>query len=171
VPHLNPYLTERAIMPTTKNTAKTSTATKVCAHKLSECLAQWEVVQEAEATKLGAWFAIGTIILSENKRGLQAEFIQQSGANKGDVSSAVKVAFAHAESLANDDGGFDWEDFPSLQEASRAARAYLNGDEAPAKQSRKSADTAEIDAESFLKANGKKASMDFALKLMALASK
>ena len=158
-------------MPTTKNTTKTTATNKVCAHKLSECLAQWEVVQEAEATKLGAWFAIGTIILSENKRGLQAEFIQQSGANKGDVSSAVKVAFAHAESLANDDGGFDWEDFPSLQEASRAARAYLNGDEAPAKQSRKSASTAEIDAESFLKANGKKASMDFALKLMALASK
>jgi hypothetical protein len=159
-------------MASTKNTAKSTATTKVCAHKLSECLAQWEVIQEAEATRLGAWFAIGTIILSENKRGLQAEFVERTGANKGDVSSAVKVAFAHAESLANDDDGFDWEDYTSLQDASNAARAYLKGDEVPVKKSRKSADTTEdMTPEEFLKAKGAKAAMKFALEVMALASK
>ena len=167
MPHLNPYQTERAIMPTTKNNTKTSASTKVCAHKLSECLAQWEVIQEAEATRLGAWFAIGTLILNDNKRGLQAEFIQRTGANKGDVSSAVKVAFAHAESLANDDGGFDWEDYTSLQNASRFARAYLNDEDAPAKTPRKSAGTVKQTGKDIIKSLGKAEAKKLALDILA----
>ena len=155
----------------TKNTTATATTTNVCTDKLSECLAQWEIVKEAESTKLGAWVAIGKHILEDGQRGLQAEFIRLTGANKGDVSSAVKVAYAHAESLANDDDGFDWEDYGSLKSASIAARAYLSGDDVPVKSKVKVEVSADISPEQFLKAKGAKAAMKFALEVMALASK
>ena len=151
----------------TKNTTATATTTNVCTDKLSECLAQWEIVKEAEATKLGAWVAIGKHILEDGQRGLQAEFIRLTGANKGDVSSAVKVAYAYAESLANGDDGFDWEDYTSLQNASRFARAYLSGEDAPAKTPRKGVSVVKQTGKDVIKSLGKAEAKKLALDILA----
>ena len=119
-------------MATTKNNTKTTATTNVGTYQLSECLAQWEVIVEATASKLGAWAKIGEYIYADGGRGLQAEFAERTKADKGDISSAVKVAEAMDKCKHDGDEGYDWQDYGSLKAAAKAARLYILGvDEMP----------------------------------------
>lgn len=154
-------------MPTTKNTAKTSATTKVGTYQLSECLAQWEVIVEATASKLGAWAKIGEFIFADGGRGLQAEFVNRTGADKGDISSAVKVAEAMDKCKHDGDEGYDWQDYGSLKAAAKAARLYILGvDELP-KSAPKPAGTTKQTGKDVIKSLGKAEAKKLALDILA----
>ena len=157
-------------MATTTNTNKatttTTTTTKVCAHKLSKCLAEWENIEMHNASALASWVAIGLEILSEGSRGLQAAFVEKTGANKGDVSTAVTIARAFTESQAGDEE-YDWQDFSALAQAGRAARAYLKGEDAPEPKSRAKASGVSYKAQDVVKTLGKAKAKALALEILA----
>jgi hypothetical protein len=154
-------------MPTTKNTAKSTASTKVGTYQLSECLAQWEVIVEATASKLGAWAKIGEFIFADGGRGLQAEFVNRTGADKGDISSAVKVAEAMDKCKHDGDEGYDWQDYGSLKAAAKAARLYILGvDELP-KSAPKPAGTAKQTGKDVIKSLGKAEAKKLALDILA----
>jgi hypothetical protein len=150
----------------TKNNGTKSTG-KVCASKLSALLTEWENVELHNASALASWVVIGSTILNDGERGLQAAFVARTGANKGDVSTAVTIAKAVALSAENGDDEFVWEEFSSLASAGRAARAYLKGEDAPEPKAPK-AKGGKVSASDLVKSLGKAEAKRLAMQILDL---
>ena len=162
----------------TKNSTKSTG--KVCANKLSALLEEWENVELHNASALASWVVIGSTILNDGERGLQAAFVAQTGANKGDVSTAVTIAKAIAKSLENSAGNveddeddddvmeYNWEDFTSLASAGRAARAYLKGEEVADEPKAPKAKAEKVSASDIVKSLGKAEAKRLAMQILAL---
>jgi hypothetical protein len=154
-------------MPTTKNTTKSTSTIKVSVRKLPANVIQaFEDINEFEASILESWVVIGTAIVKGATT--NADVLHFHPERKSSVSKATKIA------LAIDLGWEELDEYDSLNTAYESAKAFVSGedisvDEAKAKSQRKVAGTAS--AQDYVKANGKKAAMAFALELMAIASK
>ena len=98
---------------------------------------------------------------------MQAEFVKRTGADKGDISSAVKVAEAMDKCKHDGDEGYDWQDYGSLKAAAKAARLYILGvDELP-KSAPKPAGTAKQTGKDVIKSLGKAEAKKLALDILA----
>jgi hypothetical protein len=147
----------------TKNNGTKSTG-KVCASKLSALLTEWENVELHNASALASWVVIGSTILNDGERGLQAAFVARTGANKGDVSTAVTIAKAVALSAENGDDECVWEEFSSL---ASAGRAYLKGEDAPEPKAPK-AKGGKVSASDLVKSLGKAEAKRLAMQILDL---